>query len=426
MEYRYAAGQNNGRITQQKNWTSGEEVTYTYDSLNRLVGAATTGPEWGAQYVYDGFGNLTQKVVTKGTAPSLSVAVDPATNRVVGQVYDAAGNLKGSTYNGRQYDALGRMTVGLNNAEEYAYDHEDRRVWKRYPNGSGEVYFYGADGRRLGTYGMGQNEEYPYEWGLGPPRLSVYFGGRLIRDGGVWVATDRLGSVRWELNTTTRMNYHPYGEQYGTDVAAAQAQNREKFGTYYRDGTGIDYADQRYYSSALGRFLTPDPYRASGGPADPQSWNRYTYTRGDPINRSDVTGLEDETPGDIVDCGPYGPIPKEACRSFVGFSARPEDAPAAQPRESRVEARRDRALGASRTGLTFLQGKRNWSSKCKDTLTSAGVSVKDLPNGMTVDAVTRVQMAASSADVVDGTISDTTVRALYAGSAVPQIGRAHV
>src|SRR5262249_4301537 len=32
MEYRYSATQNNGQITQQKDWVSGEEVTYTYDS----------------------------------------------------------------------------------------------------------------------------------------------------------------------------------------------------------------------------------------------------------------------------------------------------------------------------------------------------------------------------------------------------------
>src|ERR1035441_7668214 len=35
MEYRYTAGQNNGRIAQSKDWVSGEEVSYTYDSLKR-------------------------------------------------------------------------------------------------------------------------------------------------------------------------------------------------------------------------------------------------------------------------------------------------------------------------------------------------------------------------------------------------------
>jgi len=46
VEYRYSATQNNGQITQQKDWVTGEEVTYQYDSLQRLISAVTTGPEW--------------------------------------------------------------------------------------------------------------------------------------------------------------------------------------------------------------------------------------------------------------------------------------------------------------------------------------------------------------------------------------------
>ena len=33
-----------------KNWMSGEEVNYTYDALNRLATASTTGPEWGLSF----------------------------------------------------------------------------------------------------------------------------------------------------------------------------------------------------------------------------------------------------------------------------------------------------------------------------------------------------------------------------------------
>ena len=41
----------------------------------------------------------------------------------------------------------------------------------------------------------------------------------------------------------------------------------------------------RYYSNAYGRFMTPDPYKASGRPRDPQTWNHYVYSGGDPVNR---------------------------------------------------------------------------------------------------------------------------------------------
>jgi len=49
--------------------------------------------------------------------------------------------------------------------------------------------------------------------------------------------------------------------------------------------------------------MSPDPYSASGGSGSPASWNRYSYTRGDPVNRSDRTGLEDREVDD-GDCDP--------------------------------------------------------------------------------------------------------------------------
>jgi RHS repeat-associated protein len=64
------------------------------------------------------------------------------------------------------------------------------------------------------------------------------------------------------------------------------------FATYTRDAsTGLDNAFHRNYHPAWGRFTTPDPYQASGAPADPQSWNRYAYVGGDPVNRNDRKGL---------------------------------------------------------------------------------------------------------------------------------------
>jgi RHS repeat-associated protein len=63
---------------------------------------------------------------------------------------------------------------------------------------------------------------------------------------------------------------------------------------------GLDYADQRFYASTYGRFNTPDPYQASGGPSSPASWNRYAYTRGDPVNRIDPRGRVDCDPDDYA------------------------------------------------------------------------------------------------------------------------------
>jgi RHS repeat-associated protein len=70
------------------------------------------------------------------------------------------------------------------------------------------------------------------------------------------------------------------------------------------------FLDQRFYASTYGRFLTADPSRHSGGTASPASWNKYAYTRGDPVNRYDPQGLMDAAPAieplPCVDCGGGG------------------------------------------------------------------------------------------------------------------------
>ena len=292
ITYNYPAGSNNGKISSQV--VSGETITYQYDSLNRLASAAGSG--WAENYGYDSFGNLVSKTPTAGSPPQLSIAVDPATNRIVGQFYDANGNQQSLTYT---YDVENRV-VGAAGVQ-YAYDSQNKRIWKTTwdangnPNGQ-EAYFYGVDGQKLGTYALLLN------YGSGQPylintasNLGVYFGGKrvgTIDQTGAMLSfvTDRLGS---------HGSYYPYGEEKTTPLP----NDEVKFATYTRDSaTGLDYADQRYCSSQFGRFLSPDPYRASSGPSNPASWNRYSYVGGDPVNNSDPFGLDTCPVGSYAKC----------------------------------------------------------------------------------------------------------------------------
>src|SRR5690349_17562062 len=112
---------------------------------------------------------------------------------------------------------------------------------------------------------------------------NIYFGSKLIKNSSGFVYTDRLGSIG---------KYYPYG----VERPSATANGKEKFATYFRDSeTGLDYADQRYEAPGTGRFLTADGYIATGGAGDPSSWNRYAYTRGDPVNRFDPGGRCDQS-----------------------------------------------------------------------------------------------------------------------------------
>lgn len=290
IEYRYSTTGNDGRITSRKDNISGEEVSYTYDQLGRLIAAATTGPEWGLTRAYDGFGNRLRQEVTKGGRAAV-FSVDPATNRLNGGgvTYDANGSIEsfGTGAGTAAYDVDNRMvsmSLGASNVERYAYSAANQRIQVTRANGTVETFFYGLAGELLGVYQRGTNANgHKY---FSSASIRVWFAGRLISSGANSVVTDRLGSVVKDGSEALR--YFPYGDQN----PASTAENREKFATYTRDGfSGLDYAQNRYYSPQFGRFTTADPFSNSADYSRPQSMNRYNYVESDPANGVDPTGL---------------------------------------------------------------------------------------------------------------------------------------
>ncbi|QOY91374.1 RHS repeat-associated core domain-containing protein [Paludibaculum fermentans] len=312
IEYRFSTTANDGRLTQKKNWVSGEEENYTYDSLGRLATAYTTGPEWGLSWVCDGFGNRLQQNVKKGAAPSTVQTVN-----VAGFGYDSNGNMTDwSTPSGSvtaSYDIDNRMTqiVTPSVTETYKYGPGNLRV-RKYQGGTWTYTVYGQGGEVLGTYTMCTAAGTSF---LCDARLRVYFGGRLILNGWTGVKPDRLGSP-----DGTHGRVYPYGEVSGS----VTVDQDETFTTYKRDvSTGLDYAQNRYYASSWGRFTSADPYRASGGVEDPQSWNRYTYVENDPVNLLDPSGLVSCRASEnwvVVCTTAYGRTYENVMwRSFLGF-----------------------------------------------------------------------------------------------------------
>jgi RHS repeat-associated protein len=285
LEYRYSSTANDGRIIQMKDWVTGEEVNYTYDSLARLSTAVTTGPEWGLAFSYDGFGNLPGQTVTKGSGPTMSAAYDAATNRRVGASYDANGNEYGPA---TSYDVENRMK-SWDGTRVYGYDVWNRRVYEEVYSGaqrvSERVTFYGAGGERMATY---ERQTYPYYGEFTALYTQVWFGGKLVEMNGERVVEDRLGSV--VVHGANRLSYWPYGQE----KPGATGQSRQKFATYWRDDSGLDYAMNRYYQN--GRFLSPDAYQAPNAMANPIEWNRYAYVIGDPMAYHDPSGLDYKIP----------------------------------------------------------------------------------------------------------------------------------
>src|ERR1051326_218164 len=84
-------------------------------------------------------------------------------------------------------------------------------------------------------------------------------------------------------------------DPYGADTSRSSnsAFQPRKFTTYERDANGTDEAMARRYNRWHSRFDQPDPYDGSYDMTDPQSFNRYAYTHGDPVNYIDPTGMDD-------------------------------------------------------------------------------------------------------------------------------------
>jgi RHS repeat-associated protein len=266
LTYTYPAT-NAGRIDSMTNAISGETVSYEYDQLSRLM--AANAQQWTQAYTYDPFGNLYKKTGT-GLAAAWSTDWTASLVSAKNQIgsHDANGNPVGVTF-----DVENRLTTAT--TYQFGYAPDNKRVVRVKAPFTGsevkEIHFYSGN-QRLGAYKVYQQEGEP-GWFVQTLSEERYFAGRRL------TPQDRLGSA-------ADARLLPYGEEL-----SSTPNDRVKFATYVRDDWGYDYADQRNYSQGNGRFLTPDPYMASGGVASPSSWNRYAYVEGDPVNKVDPAGL---------------------------------------------------------------------------------------------------------------------------------------
>src|SRR5271163_4558444 len=104
-----------------------------------------------------------------------------------------------------------------------------------------------------------------------------------------WYFADHLGSSRvvWSTVAQDDSDFYPFG---GERVISSGTANTYKFTGKERDSeSGLDNFGARYDSSSLGRFMSPDPI--GGQKIDPQTLNKYSYVRNNPINFTDPTGL---------------------------------------------------------------------------------------------------------------------------------------
>lgn len=321
----------NGNVFQIVNYRdSNRTQNFSYDSLNRIQQAYSSGTMWGETFGsesapgtapstpgIDAWGNLWQRsrVTGKNNYEGLSVAV-LNNNQLSGFGYDAAGNMTtnsdgSATY---QYNQEGQMTKFITtDTDIYIYDGDGRRVKKN--TGAVTLYWYDGSGNVLDeTVGNGNlTSEYIYFNGKRIARrdannsVHYYFTDHL---GSANVVTDAVGTMSLcppansPMNYTTiatgeeESDYYPYG---GEMQLCTRSPQHYKFTGKERDSeSGLDYFGARYNSSSLGRWMSPDwAAKAQAVPYarfdNPQSLNLYGYVLNNPLSRMDPDGHIDCT-----------------------------------------------------------------------------------------------------------------------------------
>jgi RHS repeat-associated protein len=274
-------------------------VNYSYDALDRLESANVSGSwaDGSGVYAYDDADNMIfNSNICAGSASSPNI-VYPTQGATAVRPHGPSA-ICGSPVS---YDANGNI-ISYDSHENWgsrprsiAYDGENRpltvTMW-----GTVASFSYGPDGARI-SKNLGSSttqyfagEELLVDATNPSGLLSSYLAATIKRSGLVtsWTHQDHQGSNRVGTfmpggAVTTQNDYVAYGQPAtGADINGKGYINQR-----YDTETNLQYLNARYYDSALGLFLSPDaldPTEAGVGT------NRYAYSGGDPINRSDPSG----------------------------------------------------------------------------------------------------------------------------------------
>jgi RHS repeat-associated protein len=246
------------------------DLSYTYDTAGRRTGVG---------------GSLAQtNPGTPVSTTSVNAANQLTTFGAQTLTYDANGNLTGDGTNTYTWDARNQLqSIGGGNAASFQYDAFGRRIGKTIGTTSTGYLYDGMNfvQEKSGT-GSGAGVTANLITGPGVDNILA----RQTAAGNHTMLTDALGSIILATDATqatvTSYSYDAYGNttQVGTNDNSQQYTGREN------DGTGLYYYRARYYSPAMGRFVSQDPIGWEAGQT-----NGYSYVGGDPISFIDPDGL---------------------------------------------------------------------------------------------------------------------------------------
>lgn len=279
----------NGQISSVDATDDASDFDYTYDQEGRLLAANNSDATISRSFRYRDNGSIKHNSnVGNYSYPSNNEAHPHAPNSAGGQLFS--------------YDANGNMLEGLD-GKEMTYDAENRPVSvvtgdSSFPEIT--AFTYGPDGARLlkttatgTTLFSGAVEVREYGTANEIVAYTPHEDFRIVDGVKNYLHRDHLASVRFvtdENGDAERMtSYAPYGmpsatNNYGNGI---DADTEGYIGERFDVETGLQYLNARYYDPDLGMFLQPDWWDVTQAGV---GTNRYAYSFGDPVNKSDPSG----------------------------------------------------------------------------------------------------------------------------------------
>jgi len=278
---------------------SSSALGYGYDDWGRLVEFDCGSGNWGQQFSYDTYDNLTTSVISGRTGTSWNPGYSTTNNHCNGCAYDANGDVTGdgsSVYGWNEFSKLawtassGTPTCG-SSGRCAVYDAFGRIVEQSFNTTWRQRWITPLGFTAVMT---GTSPIYAYWPAPGSGKVIIGANG----SGYGYLHPDWLGNARITSDLSVNaidvdQSYAPYGELYnifGSSAGQYQefASLPATFAPSASGGTPTMWDTPNRELSFVGRWLSPDPAGAG--------WNQYAYPT-NPLAFTDPSGLVMTLPG---------------------------------------------------------------------------------------------------------------------------------